>query len=142
MLKHSKYYIQGKLNIIKDSGPTADDQIQSVELYERNPCKSGIYIITNKDNGKKYIGQSRNMEIRKKHHESDLLKRVHKSSLMQEDFDAEFMGQSQYPEIKNFDELFEFTVLMYCRPSELTFYENILINALHPEYNRKKVKNV
>ena len=138
MLKHSKYYIQGKLNIIKDSGPTADDQIQSVELYERNPCKSGIYLITNKDNGKKYIGQSRNMEIRKQHHWSDLMKENHKSSLMQQDFEESL--HFDLVTILDVENLFEFEVLMYCRPSELTFYENILINALHPEYNRKKVK--
>ena len=123
----SKIFISGKLTISR--GDCIDINIELKTLYGG---KSGVYEILNKENGKRYIGKARDLKVRKQHHESDIYNYKHKSEIMQMDFSAS--------DCFNFDELFEFNIILYCRPSELTFYENILINSLKPEYNKKKVK--
>ncbi len=46
----------------------------------------GIYKITNTNNGKVYIGQTNNIEVRKDQHFSALLKGKHENKYMQKDY--------------------------------------------------------
>lgn len=104
--------------------------------------KSCVYMITNKINSRIYIGQTTNIFNRMPRHYRDILSGEHICKEMVNDFKA----QNQF--IENLDttnkyspsDLFEFSILCYCRPSELTFYENILIRTLNPEYNYSKKK--
>lgn len=89
--------------------------------------KAGIYQLINTRNGHYYIGQSRNLQNRRTRHLNDLRSFAHKNPLLQEEF--LFFGES----------CFEFRVVMFCRESELTFYENALIKALNPFFNIKSV---
>lgn len=82
----------------------------------------GIYKITNKLNGKSYIGQAHCIEMRKLQHFAAL-----RSS-----------GKSWYPEARhecgNVDEDFEFTILQECSPDELDELEEYWINY-YDSYN-------
>lgn len=136
MLKHSEYKLRCKIEIwIPETSLIPQHYYEWKEL---NRSKSGVYLITNKVNGNQYIGQSRDLETRWKHHCTDLMKGTHKSSLMQQDFELTMVHADILENKINC--IFEFTVLAYCRPSELTFIENIMINALHPVYNTKVKK--
>ena len=81
----------------------------------------GIYKITNKVNGKSYIGQSNNIERRLKEHKyissesNKSLKRAYKK-----------YGKDN----------FEFSILEECKLEELDEKEIYYINTLKPEYNR------
>jgi group I intron endonuclease len=107
----------------------------SVDLNGLKQSKSGVYEILNKLNGKRYIGMSTNLENRMKHHWWDLDHNKHKSSEMQKEYNDLATSIICHPE-----DLFEFNVVIYCYLSELTFWEKILIDNIHPEYNTKKKK--
>lgn len=78
---------------------------------------TGIYKITNKINNKNYIGKSKDIMQRWATHERALVKGIHHSKKMQEDFD-------QHGGISAFD----FSILEICAPSELSEKEKIYIN--------------
>ena len=81
----------------------------------------GIYKITNKINGKSYIGQSNNIERRLKEHKyissetNKSLKKAYK---------------------KYGKENFEFSILEQCKLEELDEKEIYYISTLKPKYNR------
>jgi len=54
--------------------------------YEGNSLKSGIYKITNKLNGRIYIGSTKEFKIRWKQHSSSLRKQKHSNKFLQADF--------------------------------------------------------
>jgi hypothetical protein len=111
------------------------------------PMKSGVYEIVNLQNPEKtYIGKSNNLDARMKAHFYKLEHHTAISKSMQVDYDF-FIGYTGHNKVLPFDgglklasDLFEFRIILYARPSELTFYENILINAIKPYYNQKKIK--
>jgi hypothetical protein len=118
-----------------------DNEIK-ITLSGLKQSKSGVYEILNKFNGKRYIGNSKNMVTRKKHHWWDLEKGKHQSKEMQEDYNKFISTYPYTPGVDDIDTLFEFNVIIYCEVSELEFWERLLINSIHPEYNTKKKKEL
>jgi group I intron endonuclease len=89
-----------------------------------NRYNCGIYKITNLVNGKVYIGQSMELDIREGKHFGALRKNKHKNRYLQRAFN------------KYGEENFIFEILLYCEEFELTYYEQELVNRLRPEdYN-------
>jgi group I intron endonuclease len=132
-LTKSKIQVSGKIVI---NLPGREHNGLEVNLNPLKQSKSGVYEILNKFNGKRYIGNSKSMVIRKQHHISDLNWNRHKSKELQNDFnDAQ-------KTMCSFDDVFEFNVIIYCEVSELEFWERLLIDNLHPEYNTKKKKQI
>lgn len=85
---------------------------------------SGIYSITNKSNGKRYIGRSVNLKKRKGFHKWQLEKGIHFNHHLQRAWN-------------NGDE-FSFEVLEYCTPEELNEREIYWIayyDSMHTGYN-------
>lgn len=98
-----------------------------------NEGKTGIYKITNKTNGKCYIGQSKNLRARKLEHLRDLKRNSHVNWHLQRAYN------------KYGIEAFDFTIAEYCDVRELTDKENHYIdkfNSLdkHKGYNLKVAK--
>lgn len=86
---------------------------------------SGIYEIKNIINGKRYIGQARNLRKRKSQHFAKLKRNEHGNQHLQNSFNK--YGYSN----------FEFSIILYCELSELTYYEQKVMDVLHPEYNKR-----
>lgn len=82
---------------------------------------SGIYCIENTINGKKYIGQTIDLEKRKYKHFWMLKSNNHSSIHLQSAFN------------KYGKENFIFKILIYCEPSELTKYEQFFVDFHTPE---------
>lgn len=80
------------------------------------PTKPGIYKITNKLNGRFYIGSSQNLRKRKKAHFKDLRMGVHSNKFLQRSF------------IKDGEENFTFEVLEICFKEECLIKEQALID--------------
>jgi hypothetical protein len=138
-LNRSLIQVSGKIEI-SIGGFTNPDLI--VNLNPLKQSKSGVYEIKNKLNNKKYIGMARNLVARKAHHWSDLLLGRHKSKEMQKDLMVcldELMCKHEN-DVFTIDDVFEFNVILYCYPSNLNFWELLLIDNLKPEYNTKKKK--
>jgi group I intron endonuclease len=83
----------------------------------------GIYKIENLINGDMYIGQSINLIRRKTKHFSELRNKKHRNKHLERAFH------------KYGEENFEFKILLYCEPEELTYYEQSLVDLWNPEYN-------
>ena len=83
--------------------------------------KSGIYCIENLKNGKKYIGQSVDLEKRKHEHFSLLKGNNHSNTHLQNSYN------------KYGEENFKFRILLYCEPFELTKYEQFFVDYYMPE---------
>ena len=79
--------------------------------------QSGIYQIRNLANGKKYIGQTADLEKRKNEHFNSLRRGDHHNRHLQRAYN------------KYGKENFVFAVLLYCESSELTTYEQALIDS-------------
>lgn len=125
-LKRSRIQIAGIFELSTEFG---GDVIKTVITTKTlNKSKTGIYQILNLVNGKYYIGRTTNLERRRNQHFNHLSNGDHISPEFQEDY------------LKYGENAFEFSVIVYCRPSELPFYEVLLINNLHPVYNQKKEK--
>jgi len=86
----------------------------------------GIYKITNTTTGGFYIGQSNNLKRRGQHHFNELQRGVHYSTHMQNAF-------NRYGK-----DCFIFTIILYCEPEELTYYEQSLVDLYDPPYNTCK----
>jgi len=83
--------------------------------------RSGIYCIENLKNEKKYIGQSVDLERRKKKHFQELKNNNHFNSHLQNAYN------------KYGKENFKFRILLYCKSSELTKYEQFFVDYYTPE---------
>jgi group I intron endonuclease len=77
---------------------------------------SGIYQIRNTENNKKYIGQTKDLEKRKKQHLYNLEHNKHNNIHLQNAFNI--YGKDS----------FVFEILKICEPSFLTFYEQNFVN--------------
>jgi group I intron endonuclease len=78
---------------------------------------AGIYQILNKTNSKSYIGSAVDITKRFSHHRWCLRKGSHANSYLQKSW-------GKYSE-----EGFEFKTLIECLPSDLDFYENLIISG-------------
>lgn len=87
--------------------------------------KNGVYEIRNKVTGEFYIGQSRDLCVRRNQHMRKLCGGNHENFLLQNSV------------FKYGINSLEFRVILYCKPSELTFYESLLIKVFNPTLNRK-----
>lgn len=105
-----------------------DEHIHRVLPTFKGQSKCCVYALFNKQNGNFYIGQTRNIFRRLPRHWRDLAKGIHKSDLMLRDLKKSRLKP---------EELFECEIILYCRPTELSFYENLLIRVLNPPYNTK-----
>lgn len=83
----------------------------------------GIYKITNKTNGKFYIGSSKNISKRFREHKLDLKKNKHKNKKLQNAFN------------KYGEENFIFEILEECNLENLLVLENKYYQELKPFYN-------
>lgn len=83
----------------------------------------GIYKITNLQNGKFYIGKSKNIQGRWATHLHELKVGRHKNVALQNDYNK--LGRAN----------FSFEIILYCQLHELTQFENEYIEKLSPEYN-------
>lgn len=135
--KQSNISISGEIGIHVLTPGMLFVSTKLIELTgSKGKTKSGIYCLRNKLHPERYyIGMARNLETRLQHHFSDLSLYKHKNKLMQKDLQT--ACDLECGEVEP-NRLFEMEVILYCRPSELTFYENILINNLHPYYNIHK----
>ncbi len=88
---------------------------------------SGIYEITNKINGNRYVGSSVDLERRFKQHRSLLKREGHCNVHLQR-------AWNKYDEAS-----FEFSVIFYCAPEMCVAFEQRAIDAINPEYNFCKV---
>lgn len=104
-----------------------------INITPLKQSKSGVYCLRNKLNNRLYIGMARNLENRYSRHLNDIVKGIHHSKSLMGDF-LDSQGINYTPP----QNIFEFEVIIYCRPSELTFYEHLLITALNPYYNTHK----
>jgi group I intron endonuclease len=86
-------------------------------------CKCGIYKIVNIIDEKCYIGQSKNIAERKARHVLDLSKNRHCNKHLQNAYNK--YGKDN----------FEFSVVLYCEPFELTRYEQAIVDITSNIYN-------
>lgn len=86
----------------------------------------GVYQITNKDNGHKYIGSSINIWKRWGSHLAELRKNTHSGVHLQN-------AWNKYGE-----DSFEFSVLIFCDAENILLYEQSCLDNLKPEYNIRK----
>jgi group I intron endonuclease len=91
----------------------------------QNNC--GIYQIRNIVNGNRYIGQTRNLKIRKKEHFCRLRKGNHHNLYLQRSFNK--YGENN----------FVFEIILICDVENLTYYEQLIVDTLNPEYNICKI---
>lgn len=88
---------------------------------------TGIYQITNLQNGKCYVGSAVNFRKRWKEHLRQLSNGDHHSTVMQRAWD------------KYGETAFEFKKLLVCAKADLIWFEQRAIDALRPAYNICKV---
>jgi group I intron endonuclease len=84
---------------------------------------SGIYLIENKKNGRKYIGSSVNIDYRLIRHKIDLNNGRHHSRFMQRDWN------------KTTEKFFKSSILEIVEPLHLIVREQHYLDTLKPEYN-------
>ncbi len=89
--------------------------------------KSGIYQIRNLINGNRYIGSAKDFSDRWSKHKYDLNKNKHGNSHLRASWK------------KYGAEKFVFEKLIICAPRDLLLYEQISIDALVPEYNKRRL---
>src|SRR5689334_18405369 len=134
------------IRIGKKENPILADNRFDIQLRGLKQSRSGVYCLKNKANGRFYIGMARDLEKRYNRHVNDLIKGIHHSMELQAEFNIQNMARllqcSPVIDRETFDEYFSFEVIIYCRPSELTFYEHILITHLNPYYNIHKQKEI
>ena len=85
--------------------------------------RSGIYVIENQVNGKRYIGSAKDFSKRWSNHTYLLRKGRHPNVCLQQ-------AWSKYGAIS-----LKFRQLLYCDPLLLTYYEQSILDAFEPEYN-------
>lgn len=133
--KRSNIKISGIVYISTNHEGYQEQDIR-VDIPEIKFGKSGVYEIRNKLNGKRYIGMSDNLHRRMLRHFRDLNNGTHHASEEMENDLIDGTGSCEGRFLA--EDVYEFNVIIYCRPSELTFYEHLLITQLNPEYNKHK----
>ena len=88
---------------------------------------SGVYVIENKLNGKRYVGSAVDLKVRRQGHKRALLRGTHINIHLQNSWN------------KHGDDTFEFDVIEYWEPEFLVGMEQWWMNMLKPEYNICKV---
>lgn len=88
---------------------------------------TGIYIIENLLNGRRYVGSAMRFSKRWKEHLRGLERGNHHSRFLQREW------------VKRGAEAFSFRVALFCTPDDLLFYEQALIDFYKPEYNTAPV---
>lgn len=84
---------------------------------------SGVYIITNTANGKRYIGSSVDIHRRWITHVRDLRKGLHGNQVLQRAW------------VKYGESSFEFTILLVCTKDDTLLHEQRYLDEEKPEYN-------
>lgn len=141
VLPRSKIRIKVTTTIFEETDSFSEDTViskenESVFISKDSGMISGVYEILNKFTGERYIGTSRNIRRRFLRHKEELVKGIHHCALLQQAWNRVFSTpSSEKTEVLNPDDLFEFNVIVFCRPSELFHYEHMLIKAIKPEYN-------
>lgn len=93
--------------------------------------RSGIYVIRNTVNGKRYVGQSTDVAARFCGHRYDLRRNESRCTALQVEWNE--YGESA----------FTFDVLFFCSASQLTEQETVLLNAEPlPEYNTQRTVGI
>lgn len=87
---------------------------------------SGIYKITNKVNGKLYIGSTNNFSTRWRNHKHNLLKNKHCNRYLQSSVNKYGLAN------------FEFSKCLICSSDDCVFYEQLFLDFFKPEYNLAK----
>jgi len=86
---------------------------------------SGVYVITNTENGKCYVGSAINFSKRWAVHRHQLKKNKHGNKHLQASWN------------KYGAHCFLFEVALLCACKDLLFYEQLLIDVFIPEYNKR-----
>jgi group I intron endonuclease len=84
---------------------------------------SGVYKLSNIETGDFYIGRAVNLNTRKYNHFYKLRRGIHGNRFMQNSF-------NKYGESK-----FKFEIIIFCDLDRLTYYEQTLVDNLHPTFN-------
>jgi len=100
-----------------------DTYIDKTKILADNKGKSGIYLFTHKETGKKYIGSSFNLRRR-----------------FMEYFNPNYLEKANYMYIsrailKHGISCFSLAVLEYCEPEKCIERENFYLSLFKPEYN-------
>ena len=85
---------------------------------------SGVYVIVNIDNQKRYIGSSLDVRQRLEYHKNSLRRGTNRHKHLQSAF-------NKYGEAK-----FTFGPLLYCDPEMTLIYEQTCLDEMRPEYNK------
>lgn len=85
--------------------------------------KTGVYLITHRRTGRRYVGSAVDLRKRWKEHRRGLDSGKHHSRFLQRQW------------AKDGAEAFEFTVALYCDRENLLMYEQALIDFYRPEFN-------
>lgn len=88
---------------------------------------TGIYVIENRINGRRYIGSAMRFNKRWREHLRGLDAGRHHSRFLQRDW------------LKRGPDAFEFRILLLCAPENLLMYEQAFIDFYRPEYNSAPV---
>ena len=88
---------------------------------------SGVYVIRNIVNGRRYVGSSIDLERRRREHERQLLDGRHHNKFLQRCWSKHGAGA------------FAFETILYCSPEMCLFYEQRAMDGLRPEYNAAPV---
>lgn len=104
---------------------------QIIDFYEKNGYYPGyIYKITNKINGKFYIGKTNNFQKRKSDHKKNLKKDKHSNSKLQKDFNEYGLENFSFEIIKTYKLKNRMDTVRL-----LENYEKFYIKKLKPFYN-------
>lgn len=140
--KRSNITITGELNINFAGGPIGVGI--EIQIQGNKAGNVGVYCLRNKFNGRLYIGKARNLNTRYQRHCRDIENGTHHSKSLIQDF-KEGVDKLMLEDDNNVyfpSDVFEFEVIIFCRESELTFYENYLIKYLNPYYNIHKQREI
>ncbi len=96
----------------------------STNFTAQNLMSSGIYEILNTASGKRYIGQSVDIQRRWKEHRKTLRRGISHQPHLQSAWNK--YGESA----------FQFSILGLCAPRDLTYFEQAWMDTRKPEYNK------
>ena len=88
----------------------------------------GVYRIVNIENGKIYIGSSKKCRGRQSRHFNKLNKNLHKNLKL----------QNAYNKLQHKTNM-RFEMIIFCKETDLKYYEQSFIDNLNPEYNISKI---